>query len=83
VSSKKRENPEYFLVPDAEGDLIELLAAHPNLGRNLDELNNSEFRAYTVQSYRILYRIMSTHIEILRVLHSSRDLPKIMNSPQE
>jgi len=54
------------------------LASHPNMGRPRDELEEG-LRSFPVGRYVIFYRVMPKGIEIVRVLHGSRDLNAIFN----
>jgi toxin ParE1/3/4 len=67
---------------DAFVDLIDQkfqeLARHPHMGRSRDELEVS-FRSFPVGRYLIFYRVIPGGIEIIRVLHGSRDLNAIFN----
>ncbi|MBE0506616.1 MAG: type II toxin-antitoxin system RelE/ParE family toxin [Marinospirillum sp.] len=46
----------------------------PNKGRKVPELNDEAIREVSQYTYRILYEIKPTHIEILAVIHKRRDL---------
>jgi plasmid stabilization system protein ParE len=46
----------------------------PQLGRKVSELNDETVRELSLYSYRIIYEIKTTHIEILAVIHKRRDL---------
>jgi plasmid stabilization system protein ParE len=46
----------------------------PHLGRMVPELNEEKVRELSLYSYRILYEIKTTHIEILAVIHKRRDV---------
>ena len=50
---------------------------YPYLGRKNPEINNENIREFIYKSYRIIYKIDSEVILILRVWHSARDLSKI------
>jgi len=67
---------------DAFVDLIDqkfqALAGHPNLGRSRDELAEG-LRSFPVGKYVIFYRAIPAGVEIVRVLHGSRDLNAMLN----
>ena len=46
----------------------------PRLGRKVPELDEENVREVSLYSYRILYEIKTTHIDILAVIHTRRDL---------
>ena len=48
----------------------------PNCGRKVPELENYGFRELIYKGYRIVYRVIndSKDIEVLAIVHSSRDL---------
>jgi len=46
----------------------------PYLGRTVPELSDETVRELSLYSYRILYEIKTTHIEVLAVIHKRRDL---------
>lgn len=46
----------------------------PRLGRMVPELNEETVRELPLYSYRILYEIKPTHIDVLAVIHKRRDL---------
>lgn len=48
----------------------------PYKGRLLPELNRDEVREKIYKSYRIIYRIIETNIELVIFLHQSRRLIK-------
>lgn len=55
---------------------LQELARHPNMGRSREELDEG-LRSFPVGRYVIFYRIIPEGIEIIRVLHGSRDLNAI------
>ncbi|HEY2495272.1 MAG TPA: type II toxin-antitoxin system RelE/ParE family toxin [Paenibacillus sp.] len=48
----------------------------PYKGRSVPELKNDQIREKIYKSYRIVYRITNTNIEIVTFLHQSRRLIK-------
>lgn len=67
---------------DAFVDLIDQkfqeLARHPNMGRSRDELEEG-LRSFPLARYVIFYRVIPGGVEIIRVLHGSRDLNAIFH----
>ncbi|MDR3423823.1 MAG: type II toxin-antitoxin system RelE/ParE family toxin [Alphaproteobacteria bacterium] len=56
-----------------------LLAEHPRLGPARPDLGN-DLRYFPVGSYLILYRERPDGVEIVRVLHSARNLEAIFHA---
>lgn len=54
----------------------EQLAQMPGMGRKRDKLAKG-LRSFPVEKYVIFYRIVKDDIEIVRVLHSARDIESI------
>jgi len=67
---------------DAFVDLIDQkfqeLARHPNMGRARDELAEG-LRSFPVGRHVIFYRVVPEGVEIVRILHGSRDLNAIFS----
>ncbi len=57
---------------------IQALARQPNMGRARDELAEG-LRSFPVGRHVIFYRVVPAGIEIVRILHGSRDLNAIFN----
>ncbi len=57
---------------------FQTLASHPNMGRYREELAEG-LRSFPIGRHVIFYRVISGGIEIVRVLHGSRDLNAIFN----
>lgn len=55
-----------------------LLACHPHLGRRRDDDLGAGRRTYPVKGHIIVYRVLDDRVLILRVIHSSRELPLLM-----
>ncbi|HSB95323.1 MAG TPA: type II toxin-antitoxin system RelE/ParE family toxin [Spongiibacteraceae bacterium] len=53
------------------------LQQFPQSGRAMPEANNSNIREVIYQGYRIIYRLGSDAIEIVMVVHGSRDLSNL------
>ena len=67
--------------PDAADRLLDeidakcaLLAEHPHIGPSREDIRPG-LRYFVVREYLILYRIMENNVEIVRVVHGTRDLP--------
>ena len=52
------------------------LPRFPHSGRPMPEANNPGIREVIYQGYRIIYRLGSDTIEIVMVVHGSRDLSR-------
>jgi len=57
-------------------ELCELLATHPHLGRRREELAPG-LRSFPAGSYFIFYQPITDGIEVVRVLHASRDIDSL------
>ena len=55
-------------------DAAEHLQTHPQLGRLVSEADRPDVRELVYQGYRIIYRISTDRIQILAVIHGSRDV---------
>jgi addiction module RelE/StbE family toxin len=53
---------------------VEKLLRFPKLGRVVPEVQDEDIRELMHQNYRIIYRIAGERIEILTIVHGSRDL---------
>jgi plasmid stabilization system protein ParE len=53
------------------------IAEHPKIGRVVPELNDEVVRERFVYSYRVIYEIGETQIEVLAVIHGRRLLESI------
>lgn len=61
---------------------FQLLATRPNMGRVRDELAKG-LRSFPVGRYIIFYRPISEGIEVIRVLHGSRDLETVFRPDED
>src|SRR5262245_6931833 len=52
------------------------IAENPGLGHFRDDLADESLRVYAVFSYLIIYRPGTRPLQILRVIHGARDLPR-------
>lgn len=59
------------------------LESYPELGRKVPETDSPDIRELVFQGYRIIYRLTSQRIDILTVLHGSRDLSNQESRPWE
>ena len=57
----------------------ELLLTSPKMGRIVPEVKNKNIRELIYHNYRIIYRLHNDEIQILSVIHGSRDLGKKKN----
>lgn len=77
-----------FILPEnpaaAARVLVELrtamrrLAANPNLGHLRQDLADEPLRFWQVYSYLVVYRPQTESLQIVRVLHASRDVRRLL-----
>jgi antitoxin ParD1/3/4/toxin ParE1/3/4 len=51
----------------------------PGIGHVRDDLADESLRVWAVFSYLIIYRPETKPVQILRVIHGARDVPKALN----
>lgn len=60
-------------------DAVQALGDRPTLGRSCDDIREG-YRRHNVASHVVFYVVAQDHVEVIRILHSSRDfrshLPK-------
>jgi addiction module RelE/StbE family toxin len=59
----------------------ERLVNHPKVGRVVPETNDENIRELLYQRYRIIYRLTRDNIEMLSVIHGTRDLGELKPAP--
>lgn len=64
---------------DSVDSRLKLLAENPEMGELRPELA-PEVRAFTVGNYVMFFRPAGKGIELLRVLHSARDIPRVFRN---
>lgn len=55
-----------------------MLARQPRIGHTRLDLTDRDVRFWTVDSYLIVYRQLPKTVEIVALLHGSRDIPEVM-----
>jgi plasmid stabilization system protein ParE len=71
VGAADRLQDEFF-------EAFEELARHPGLGHTRRDLTDKDVRFWPVGSYFVVYRKISSQVQIVAVLHGSRDIPEII-----
>ena len=73
-----QDNPEAArkLIKEITGK-FKLLRDHPRIGREENRLLGT-LRRFPVSSYIIFYKPFDNGVEILRILHATRDIEKIL-----
>lgn len=79
-----RDNPDAALrLIDRLDERFSILKDHPAIGKKRDELQPG-IRCWAEGNYLIVYRSIEDHtVEIVRVLHSKRNIRRIIRSRQE
>ncbi len=63
---------------------VDRLETHPKSGRKIPEAGGDELREIIFQGYRIMYWTIDTdRIDIIAVVHGSRDMSNPRNQPWE
>jgi addiction module RelE/StbE family toxin len=53
------------------------LVRYPRSGRMVPEIESEQVRELIVGHYRIIYEVTETQVEILAIVHGTRDLPSL------
>jgi plasmid stabilization system protein ParE len=61
---------------------FEKLARRPGMGHTRPDLTHSDIRFWPAGSYLIVYRDHPETLQILAILHGSRDVPEVMRKRQ-
>jgi len=75
--SQNRDVAARFL--DTVERRLKLLATQPEMGELRPDLGQG-IRCFSIDDYAVFYRQVAADIEILRVLHGSRDVPSAWRS---
>lgn len=59
----------------------EPLRQHPQIGRARDDLRPG-LRGLPVERYLVIYRILEGAVEIINVVHGSRDIEAVLGTPR-
>ncbi|HET8890401.1 MAG TPA: type II toxin-antitoxin system RelE/ParE family toxin [Candidatus Angelobacter sp.] len=70
-------------VLDALEKALRELARHPGKGHWRDDLADRRHRFFLVYSYLIVYRPETKPMQVIRVLHASRDIQALLDLPSE
>jgi toxin ParE1/3/4 len=57
---------------------LQQLAAHPGIGHLRQDLADERHRFFPVHSYLIVYRTENDALQIIRILHASRDVQNLL-----
>ena len=78
-----RRDSDYYAADLVEQIIlsVERLLRFPKLGRVVPEVQDETLRELVYQNYRIIYRIAGERIEILTIVHGSRDLTARQSAP--
>jgi plasmid stabilization system protein ParE len=54
------------------------LVDHPEMGHWREDLVDRRHRLWTLYSYHLIYRTETTPLQVVRILHASRDIAEIL-----
>ena len=79
IAEDSPENAHRFI--ERLFDAAEQLTDLPERGRQVPEAKREDVRELIFQSYRIIYRLKPQQVDILTVIHGSRDLNRLAVKP--
>ena len=59
-------------------EAVGLIGRHPGIGHLREDFTRSPLRYWLVYSYFIVYRFTSDQVEIVLILHTSRDISELL-----
>lgn len=70
----ERDSPYYASVVASKiVESLEQCQEHPQIGRQVPEIGNPEFRERIVYRYRVIYRVCNDYILVVAIIHGSQD----------
>jgi len=78
---RRRQSDQADAFVDLVDSKFQVLSHGPSLGRRRPELS-SDIRSLAIGRYVVFYRPLSRGIEVIRVLHGSRDIESIFENEQ-
>ena len=79
IAEDSQENAYRFII--RLFDVAEQLSEQPRMGRYVPEAGRQDVRELLFKDYRIIYRTKSAQVDILTVIHGSRDLQRLKTKP--
>src|SRR5437899_810060 len=76
---EERSPPAAERLANAVDKRCELLRQFPEMGRARNELVTG-LRSIPIEQYVLFYRVTAIAVEILRILHGSRDIESLMKA---
>ncbi len=76
IADDSMDRADEFL--DRIEEKLQTLALNPGIGRRREELLPG-LRSFPIANYVVFYRAIEDGIDVLRVLHGSRDIEEIFN----
>jgi plasmid stabilization system protein ParE len=66
-------------IYDALEDAFQLIVENPGIGHTREDLTTRPLKFWTVFSYLVIYDPESTPLQIITVVHSARDVAKLLS----
>ena len=63
------------IVDEIEAFCMSSLSDNPHIGTAKDEIV-ADIRIFPVAGYRVCYFVRDSHIDVVRILHQARDVPR-------
>ncbi len=64
-------------------DAVVFLSRTPGAGHSREDLTSAALKFWAVYSYQIIYRHTARPIEIVRIVHGSRDMSRLLPQDEE
>jgi toxin ParE1/3/4 len=75
----ERDSLQYAsLVTSEIFQSVKVLSQFPRIGRKVPERNDPKLREVQVPPYRVIYRLLDEGVTILTVVHSRRNVRKLL-----
>lgn len=69
-----RDSPKYARsITKGIMEMIDHLQRFPRIGKKVPELEDPDIRVIIYRNYRIFYQIYEQNLEIIRIIHGSRN----------
>ena len=78
IATESGSEPTATRVLRSVADALLLIAKFPHLGRSRDLDLKSGYRSFPVNNYVIFYRIRPGVVQVIRILHGSRDVQELL-----